>query len=128
MYNKKNGGFSLIEVLLSIVILAAVVIPTCTSMVMSYRLNAKSEQMLQAQLAVSSAVEKLMATGITGDFVQALDDTKSDEDGFAPSPEFDGLLFKITLPEGEKYYEITVMDSEGLVKVSTAIRKAVTGS
>ena len=63
---KRNGGFSLIETLVSIVILGAMVVPTCTALVMTVKLNDKTEKMLQAQLAVSSAVETLMAEGING--------------------------------------------------------------
>lgn len=64
MDNKHNAGFSLIEVLVAIVILAAIVVPTCSSLVISHRMNAKTEQLMQAQLDVSSAVETLMAEGI----------------------------------------------------------------
>lgn len=116
---KNNAGFSLIEVLLSIVILAAVVIPTCSAMVMSYRLNAKSEQMMQSQLAVSSAVETLMASGITDDYIDSL---QKGEDGSYISSQFDGLVFRLT--ENSGYYDANVTDSEGLVEVATAIRKA----
>jgi prepilin-type N-terminal cleavage/methylation domain-containing protein len=62
--NKQDGGFSLIEVVLAMVILALIVVPTCSSLVLSYRVNAKADAMLQAQLAVSSAVEQLMAKKI----------------------------------------------------------------
>lgn len=117
---KNNAGFSLIEVLLSIVILAAVVIPTCSAMVMSYRLNAKSEQMMQSQLAVSSAVETLMASGITDDYIDSL--SYLAEDGSYISSQFDGLVFRLT--EKSDYYDVTVTDSEGLVEVATAIRRA----
>ena len=72
---KNNGGFSLIEVLVAIVILAAVVIPTCSALVLSHRLNAETDKLMKAQLAVSSAVETLMAEGIpsgteSGDYAQ----------------------------------------------------------
>ena len=50
MKNKYNAGFSLIEVLVAIVILAAIVIPTCSSLVLSHRMNAKTEELMQAQL------------------------------------------------------------------------------
>ena len=64
MKNKHDAGFSLIEVLVAIVILAAIVVPTCSSLVLSHKMNAKTEQLMQAQLDVSSAVETLMAEGI----------------------------------------------------------------
>ena len=61
---KHNGGFSLIEVLVAISILAIILVPTGTGLVMSFRMNAKANQLMQAELAVSSAVEELMASGI----------------------------------------------------------------
>ena len=64
MKKKNNEGFSLVEVLVAIVILAAIVIPACTSLVLSHRINAKTDSMLRSQLAVSSAAEALMAEGI----------------------------------------------------------------
>jgi len=59
----KNSGFSLIEVLVAIVILAAAVAPILTSLVLSSRANAKSDELLHTQLAVQSVVEQLMAEG-----------------------------------------------------------------
>lgn len=64
---KHNGGYSLIEILVAISILAVIVVPTCTGMVMSFQMNAKANQLMQAELAVSSAVEELMAEGIRED-------------------------------------------------------------
>ena len=62
--NKKEAGFSLIETLVAITILAAIVVPVCSSLVLSVRMNAKAEKLMLAELAVSSAVETLMAEGI----------------------------------------------------------------
>lgn len=59
-----SAGFSLIEVVVSIAILGMAVIPISGGMVLSHRLNARSEQVLQARLEVSGAVEALMAEGI----------------------------------------------------------------
>lgn len=64
MKKAKNGGYSLVEVLVAIALLAIITIPTYTCLVLSVRLNAKTDEMLKAQLAVSSAVETLMAKGI----------------------------------------------------------------
>lgn len=65
-YNS-SAGFSLIEVLVAITILGLVVVPIGSSLVLSFRLNARSQDMLQAQLAVSSAVETIMAEGYSED-------------------------------------------------------------
>ena len=61
MRNKHNGGFSLIEVLVAIVLLGLIVIPISSSMLVAHRINAKTEALLQAELAVSSAAEKMLA-------------------------------------------------------------------
>lgn len=59
-----SAGFSLIEVVVSIAILGMAVIPISGGVVLSHRLNARSEQVLQARLEVSGVVEALMAEGI----------------------------------------------------------------
>ena len=65
MKKKHNEGFSLVEVLVAIVILGIFVVPTCSSLIMTFQMNQKTAQMLKAQQAVSSAVETLKAKGIT---------------------------------------------------------------
>jgi prepilin-type N-terminal cleavage/methylation domain-containing protein len=119
MKNKQDGGFSLIEVVLAMVILALIVVPTCTSLVLSFRVNAKSEAMLQAQLAVSSAVEQLMAKGITADYVDSLSAGTDGEEIYYTSTEYDGIVFQLKKANG--YYEVVVMDDEELVTVATCI-------
>lgn len=66
MKRKHNGGFSLIEVLVAMAVLGIVTIPTTSALLTAHRMNVKAEQMLEAQLDVSSAVEALMAKGIVG--------------------------------------------------------------
>ena len=61
---KDNGGFSLIEVLVAIVILGVIVVPVCQGIVNSVAINRAANEILQARLAVSSAVETLMADGV----------------------------------------------------------------
>ena len=119
---KRNGGFSLIETLVSIVILGAMVVPTCTALVMSIRLNEKTESMLQAQLAVSSAVETLMASGYSPEMADDFEDIKiSDTTNEA------GEKLHVTIPgDGENEvivaYAITVTSDDDLVSVDTVIR------
>lgn len=117
MKQKNNEGFSLIEILVGMAILALIVLPTCTGMVMSFRLNAKTNQMLQAQLAVSSAVETLMAEGIT----EARADYDIEGDG---TDRFEKVKINTTAIDGEPYYTVEVKDNEGLVTVKTTIRKS----
>lgn len=63
MKNRKNGGYTLIETMIAIVILAIIVVPTGSSIVLSYKINAKTEQLLDAQLKLTSAVEYLKFHG-----------------------------------------------------------------
>jgi len=126
MKNKQDGGFSLIEVVLAMVILALIVVPTCSSLVLSFRVNAKAEALLQAQLAVSSAVEELMAKGIVDQKAEEAitnqhlyDIVPSNED----NPETD--LFpdvKIAVTQDVDCYKVDVTDNNDLVTVTTYIR------
>ena len=106
---RNNEGFTLIEVLLSIVILGLIVVPICSSLVMAVRINAKAESILDAKLAVSSAVEELMATGIK----EPIDKT------------VDELHIEATPAANGNYYDVTVTYTESgkeLVSVTTQIR------
>ena len=137
MKKKHDEGFSLVELLVSIVILAAIVLPTCTSLVLSYRLNAKAKTMMQAQLAVSSTVETLMAQGIDADRAAAVlaknegiydfawdidNDKRSDTDDYS------GVQITLEAVDGvTEYYNVTVTDDDGLVTVTTQIRTGTGG-
>lgn len=115
MKKKNNGGFSLVEVLVSMVILATIVIPVCTGFVRSVQINDKAEAMLRARIAVSSAVEQLKAEGITT--VAESYDTISGPDRFP------GVKVKTSQDAGmTAYYIVEVTDDAELVKVSTCIR------
>lgn len=120
MKSKHNEGFTLVELLVSIVILAAIILPTCTSLVLSYRMNAKTDDLMQAQLAVSSAVETLMARGITDEYLESLTKVETEEACYYTSTEFPGLCF--VLADDGVYYSVTVMDEEEQVTVETNIR------
>jgi prepilin-type N-terminal cleavage/methylation domain-containing protein len=125
--NKQEGGFSLIEVVLAMVILALIVVPTCTSLVLSFRVNAKADAMLQAQLAVSSAVEQLMAEGIID---QKAEEAIAYQEGVydiipanGDMPETDEFPdVKIAVEQSENCYKVVVTDNNDLVTVTTYIR------
>ena len=135
MKNKHDGGFSLIEVVLAMVILALIVVPTCTSLVLSFRVNAKSEAMLQAQLVVSSAVEQLMAKKINDTMAAMVltpandttyDYVLLDEDGNATVVDTDQYPdVKIVIRDEDQHdgvYCVIVSDNNDLVTVTTYIR------
>ena len=119
MKKRHNGGFSLVEVLVAIVILAIIVVPACSSMVLSARMNAKSEAILQARLAVSSTLETLMAEGITG--ASGTYDVVGDNDRF---PGVTVMTAKVS--EEDAYYTVKVFDGlteeQSLVSITTKIR------
>ena len=66
--HNRTEGFSLIEVMVSIAILGFVAVPMFSGLLFSYRLNHRSDEKLQAQLAVSNAVETIMAEGFNEDW------------------------------------------------------------
>lgn len=113
MKQKNNAGFSLIECLVAITVLALIVVPVGSSFILAFKMNAKTDNMLQSQLAVSSAVETLMAEGIGTESVENVE-TKY------------GVKVDITgVPaEDPKYYQVTVKSSDESVSVDTNIRTA----
>ena len=119
---KRNEGFTLLETLIAIVVLGIVVVPTCSSILMSFRMNAKTDQLLRDQLAVSSAVETLMAEGIAG---ESNDYGRITVDGTAED-RFPDVV--ITTTENGDYYSVTVKTNDGEVEVTTKIRAVGGGS
>ena len=117
---RRSAGFSLVEVVVAIAILGMAVIPVSGGLVLSHRLNARSEQILQARLAVSGAVETLMAQGIA-----------VGEDGNPDVPEeiTSGGSVTVALEEPDEYgaFPVTVTSTaEESVSVTTYIRPAPT--
>ena len=106
MKRANNGGFSLVEMLVAIVILGLITIPMTSGMVVAMKTIARSEKMMDAQLAVSSAVETLMATGMTET---------------TPTPA------DVTVEKTDQgtYFDVTVTSTDDpTVTVTTSIRKA----
>ncbi|MBQ8621453.1 MAG: prepilin-type N-terminal cleavage/methylation domain-containing protein [Oscillospiraceae bacterium] len=117
---KHNAGFSLVEVLVAITVLAILFVPTCTSLLMSMNLNAGTDVMMRAEFAVSSTVEKLMAEGIVKPEVPSdtfYDDNKDGTDRFPD------VTVTVSKDEGVHYYNVTVTSTElDSVSVTTRIR------
>lgn len=116
MKRKHNGGYSLIEVLIAMAVLGIITVPTTSALLTAHRMNVKAEQMLEAQLEVSSAVESLMATGI----VSSADHSEIEN------------TFNVTIQKEQAksegnallpYYNVTVTSKEvDSVSVDTQIR------
>lgn len=125
MKRRNEAGFSLIEVLVAIAILAAVVLPTCSALVLSVRMNDKTDALMQAQLAVSSAVETLMAEGIPAGTSNTTE--RNDYGNNGTIDRFPDV--KIAVKQATKdndntvlpYYNVTVTSNDGLVTVTTSV-------
>ncbi|MBQ2927875.1 MAG: type II secretion system protein [Oscillospiraceae bacterium] len=131
MKQKRNEGFSYLDALIAITVLALAVVPILSGLETSLRLNKRTDDLLQAQLAVSSALEQLMAEGITDesiayDFVFDLD-TESFVDRF-PEVEVKTTAIVDSIEDDGTvnifYYDVKVTDNDDLVSVTTTIRAA----
>lgn len=120
MKRKNEAGFSMIEILAAMALLAVIIIPVCTSLVLSLRINAKADAVMQARFAVSSAVEELMAKGY------------SDENADAVTDKYDvniTVTETVSEPDGEPgddtilYYNV-IVSCEDLATADTFIRPA----
>jgi len=110
---KENGGFSLVEVMVAMVILGLITVPVLSGMLVAMKAMAASEEMMHSQLAVSSAVETMMESGISG----------------AAAPEMEGVEIQIEEVSGKPYYNVTVTSTEHSgIQVKTVIRKVVGGT
>lgn len=126
MQDAKNGGtagFSLVEVLTAITVLGLMLAPIGASLVMSHRLNARSQQLMEDQLAVSNAVETLMAEGIDKDDIDGSGLYQKDK--WKPV-EIKACQRSVDLEDGSEKpiaaYQVTV--TSGDVEVETYIRPA----
>ncbi len=61
---RANGGFTLVEVLVAIAILGVVATSMGGCLVVSQRVNARSQNVIEERAAVTNVVEQLMAEGI----------------------------------------------------------------
>lgn len=142
MQNKHDEGFSLIEILVAIVILAAFVVPICGALLMSNEMNTRTDNLMQAQLAVSSAVEILMAEGISVDKLEQVGEKNwtnpqdsNDNYKYLVYEYKESRFFAVTISvvevkektEGSyvamPWYDVTVASKDGLVEVTTFVRK-----
>lgn len=127
MKTKGDEGFTLLETMIAIVILGLVVVPTCSSLVLSFRMNAKADKMLRDQLAVSSAVETLMAEGIekpSSEFAEGdYGNLGENEQGIIEDRFPDVKIEAAKEENADPFYTVTV--SRGEVSVQTVIREVV---
>ena len=94
---KKNDGYTLLEVVVSMLVLAIIAAPIGSAFVVSARVNAYADKVFQARLAVSSAAEQLMAEGVEvdGNGGDVTNIPKNLKVNAAAEPE--GSLYKVTI-------------------------------
>lgn len=128
LFRNKQGS-SLLEIVVAIAILGLMVAPVCSSLVLSFRLNADSEELLQSRLLVESTVERLMAEGVryeekAGEYVLVTPDFTPDDDATTLPDGVD--VYPSELEEeaavDKLWYEITV--ESGDVVVTTVVKAA----
>lgn len=114
------AGFSLLEVIVAIAILGLVVVPVCSGLLVSARINQRSESLLQAQMDVTTAVETLMAEGIDTSRL-----TQQDGSGKYTTDRFPGATVTAEEVTDKKTFTVTVASTrEESVVVTTTIRTA----
>jgi len=136
MKNKHDEGFSLVELLVAIVILTSIVVPICSALVMTNEMNKRTDDLMKAQLAVSSAVEILMAEGIPGDTGPTEDygivkktvqepnaEGNGTHDVTVETDRFPNVKIKVEPVTEKPWFSVTVTSNDGLVEVETSIRK-----
>ncbi len=115
-----KGGFTLVEVVTAMAVLAIIAAPVGGALVVSWRMNAYADRVLEARLDVSTAAETLMAEGI--DSKQSAD-FKSYYEG-----RFKNLTFEIEPEDDFPIYDVTITSSTmPSVHVTTQIRAAGVG-
>lgn len=134
MKHRNNGGFSLVEMLVAIVILGLITVPMLSGMVVAMKTIARSEDMMKAQLAVSSAVETLMAEGIPSGTVATPDYGKTIKTDASGNPvkdeegnpvivdDFPTVTVEITPDASKLWFSVKVTSDDGSIAVETTIR------
>lgn len=92
---------------MAITILGLVCAPICSSLMLAARVNARSQQVMAAQLSVSSAVERLMAEGVTE----------------GESVSMPGVSITVDKADDDPYYQVVVTSNTvSDVQVTTYVR------
>lgn len=118
-HNRKlnNGGFSLIEVLVAVIILSIVSLPLLTAFILSTRLNTKARTTQQVTAAAENVIEEFKNTNMMNQIWKYLGDancTVANEDGTAVSDTIEGrkktLKFSRNNMEFDgKFYDVVVL-------------------
>lgn len=88
---RKNGGFTLVEVLIAIMILGIICVPFMHSFVTASRTNSKARQLQNATAVATGLMEEVKANSIEDLAFQFNYPTKNDDDGDPEESRFDIL-------------------------------------
>jgi len=123
----KTGGYSLMEILVATIAMGVLIVTVSTSLIVSFKMNTRSNQILKAQIQVSSTIEKLMATGVsTSDAkVAVLPDSpieiKVEEPPGVSNPPYYNVT--VTYKELKKSDGSELTEEKDMAQISTKIRK-----
>ncbi len=117
-----NRGFTLVEVLVAVVILAVVVVPLLNSFYTASRTNAKAKKLMDATTAAQNVFEELKAEKLD-DFIHDHTATKTEllkGDGTAQLDEHGKKIYSYTLPDtsSPSNYTLTVDQRTFLARVT----------
>ena len=122
---KDNAGFSLVEVMVAMVILGLITVPVLSGMLVAIKAMGASEKIMVSQLAVSSAVEAMMAEGIDEENLTGTAYTLEGHDQVTITVERVREENGTDLP----YYNVTVESiANESVRVETVIREGGGGT
>ena len=110
---KNNKGFSLLELIIAITILAAVMIPMLHSFVSAARANAKAKKLMEATTAAQNLMEEMKISGPSGFLV---DHTQYDKEKVTVKDSNGNIISTTTDIYGEPIYtyNVTVPSSSAL--------------
>ncbi len=104
---KKNDGYTLLEVVVSMLVLAIIAAPIGSAFVVSARVNAYADKVFQARLAVSSAAEQLMAEGVEVDTTSGTSTVKN----LSNSEKVKATVTNDPIPAGD-LYTVTISSTD----------------
>lgn len=104
---RAHGGYSLIEVVVSIAIIALFSAGAYASLTASIGLNARTQAMLDAELHVKSAVEERLAKGISKNEIQRHESSEEDEGYYYIDHDGSVRIILQNPTESASFYETT---------------------
>lgn len=128
---QKNKGFSLVEVLITIMIIAIVSIPIIRSFVVTANVNHKAKRLQNATDVAQNISEYFAArpmSELLADFGEGLNGLSPDQDMYVFKNIKDGEKAYYEGADGEKFYVSVIMDSQGYDAYSVPELKNLFGS